>query len=316
MPNAIDRCASCQQPLYVEEHVAGGCDCSDRDLRILLAQQRQRNNSGNPDFASAFMASGPPDLSSIDPGILMSAAGRSEFEGAKQLAGPRGRTQVMAVLDDEAPFTASNAPQPVGPTHHQDDGIGWDLDAADGGNDWTGNWQDHGRHNARVASVASAMDNTDLAAMWMQGTGIPFDPAQLAAPGGDGFEFDTELAVDTSAYPRGGGASGPRFRVDGAPPARPAFDRGLVNDMGPTTVAARVGRDGRFPVLREQPVPRPRVQDIFDQVRAQAARIDAPARPEPRPPVSAIQQARDIQARSRGPSVYDLIRSSPLSSKD
>jgi hypothetical protein len=334
MPNPIDRCGACQQPLYVEDNIPGGCGCPDRDFRVLLAQQRHRNNTGNEDFASTFVAASapPPNLSEVDPGLLMSAAGRSEFEAAQQLAGPsfraaiaqglRGRTEHVAFLDDQTFFgheartmtdTANpnvSSPRQAQPVAPVDDEI--DLDAGD---EWTGNWDGPSRHQARVASTAAQMADVDLAAMWMQGTGIPFDRSQLVAPGGDGFEFDTgELAVDTSAYPRGGGVGGGRFRVDAAPPPRPAFNRGLVNNQGPMTEATRV-RGGRFAVLREQaPAPAP---NIFDQVRADfAAPPPPPPRPEPRTaPVSAVQQARAVQAKPRGPSVYDLIRSNPLRSK-
>ncbi len=312
MPNAIDRCASCHQPVYVEANVQGGCDCNDRDFRVLLAQQRQRNNAGSPDFAAAFVAS-IPNLNEIDPGLLMSAAGRSEYEGARQLAGPqgrpiRGRTEVVAILDDDQAFRASVPDERNEPdTVSFDDGEGIDLDS----DDWTGLSQHTAQsqgHNARVASTAARMDSVDLASMWMQGTGIPYDPSQLIAPGGDGFEFDTgDFVVDARDTPRGGGGgSGARFRVDGGAPPRTPFNRDLVNDQGPMTEAARV-RGGRFPILREVMVA-PRIQ----APRPPPPPVEAPVRPAPR---NAIAQAREMQSRARGPSVYDLIRSNPLRTK-
>ena len=326
MPNPIDRCGACQQPLFVEENIVGACNCHDRDLRILLAQQRHRNTTGNEDFASSFMtaSAAPPNLGEVDPGLLMSAAGRSEFEAARQLAGPpltfrsaaerlRGRTEVAVMFDDDASFgreartmadtnpnvSSPRQAQPVGPV---DDEI--DLDAGD---EWTGTWEDQPRHQARVASVAARMDNVDLAAMWMQGTGIPFDRSQLAAPDHlDDFSFDTgEMAVDTTNYPRGGGVGGGRFRVDRDPPPRTSFNRTRLAQDG--VEIGRIGRGGRFEA-RPLPPPPP---SIFDQVRAEAA-PPPPPREAPRAPVSAVQQARDLQAKPRGPSVYDLIRRNPL----
>jgi hypothetical protein len=315
MPNPIDRCAACQQPLYIEANVAGGCDCQDRDFRILLAQQRHRNSTGNEDFASAFVAAPPPDLSEVDPGILMSAAGRSEYENAQQL---RGRTRFVAHLDDAAVFgpTAGTVTDDArtmlenssyGPP--AEDVFAQEPMVEEEEDDWTGlsaSQQQHHRHNARVANVAARMDNVDLAAMWLEGTGIPFDRAQLAAPAGDGFEFDTgEMAVDTAAYPRGGGVGGGRFRVDGGRPPRTAFNREMINNQGPMTEGGRVR--GRFAVLREQQ-PAPEVN--FAAIRAEAA--PPPPREAPRAPTSAVQQARALQSTSKGPSVYDLIRRNPL----
>lgn len=330
MPNPIDRCGACQQPVYVEENVAGGCGCPDRDFRVLLAQQRHRNNTGNEDFASSFVASPPPALTELDPSFLMSAAGRNEFEAARQLAGPsfrstlaqglRGRTEHVAFLDDAADFGPTartmadtnpnvSSPRQAQPVPPVEDEI--DLDSGD---EWTGQWEDHGRHNARVASTAAQMDSVDLSAMWLQGTGIPFDRSQLVTPDHlDDFQFDTgELAVDTTNYPRGGGVGGGRFRVDQAPPVRPAFNRSRVDDGG--VEIGRVGRGGRFEG-RPLPPPPPPQPNIFEQVRADFA-APPPPRPEPRQaPVSAVQQARALQAKPRGPSVYDLIRSNPLKGK-
>ncbi len=219
MPNALDRCSSCQQPVYAEEGVPGGCDCPDHDFRVLLAQQRLRNNAGNQDFMSVVMAS-TPNLSDVDPDILMSAAGRSEFEAAQSLvrsAAPpvRGRAQYAAMFDDDAHFSNPGQPEPVPPQEEEIE-LG-------GEEEWTGTWQDRNAHNTRVASVAARMDGVDLAAMWLQGTGIPFDRAPLAMAATDDFEFDTgEMAVDATAYPRGGGGGGGgRFREIKLRPSAP-----------------------------------------------------------------------------------------------
>src|SRR5271166_5509170 len=190
MPNAIDRCSSCRQPVYVEEGVVGGCACQDRSFRILLAQQKQRNNAGHMDFASSFVANEAPDLSNVNPALLMSAAGRHEFEAAQQLAGIRGRTQQAVMFDDTSHFTAgtvtedsrtmleNNSYGPPAEDVFAQAPVG-DLDLSDEDGDWTGlSSNEPQRHNARVASVTNRMDGVDLAAMWMQGTGIPYDPSQ------------------------------------------------------------------------------------------------------------------------------------------
>lgn len=305
MPTALDRCSSCRQPVYAEEGVSGGCNCPDHDLRVLLAEQRLRNNKGNPDFAASLMAP-VPALAEVDPGLLMSAAGRNEFEAARSLtfqAVQGVRTREAAMFDDVANWGPPGQPEPVPP---QDDEI-----QLGGDDDWTGEWQDRPRHNARVASVAARMDQVDLAAMWMQGTGIPFDRAQLATPDHlDDFQFDTgDLGtVDVSNYPRGGGGggSGGRFRVDQPTPPRAAFNRGLVNDQGPMREA---GRARGFAILRETG------PGAYQRPAAPPASLPTPTPPSPyeRPaPVSAVEQARALQSRPRGPSVYDLIRNSPL----
>lgn len=327
MPNPIDRCGACQQPVYLEENVAGGCGCPDRDLRVLLAQQRHRNNTGNEDFASAFVANTPPpNLSEVDPGILMSAAGRSEYENAQSLTrGLRGQTHLVAHLDDAAIFgptagtvTDDSRTMLENSSHGPPaEDVFAQQPMEEDEEDWTGlasSEPQRQRHNARVASVAAQMDSVDLAAMWLQGTGIPFDRSQLATPDHlDDFQFDTgELAVDTTNYPRGGGVGGGRFRVDQAPPVRPAFNRGRVADGG--VEIGRIGRGGRFEG-RPLPPPPPPQPTIFEQVRAEFE-APPPPRPEPRQaPVSAVQQARALQAKPRGPSVYDLIRSNPLKGK-
>ena len=273
------------------------------------------------------MASGgPPDLSKIDPGLLMSAAGRNEYEGARQLAGPlRGRTQYASswpvgptagttVTDDARTMLEEHSFGPPSEDVYSQQPIEPEEDIDLGGDeDWTGlaaSQQQHQRHNARVARTTQAMDQVDLAAMWMQGTGIPFDPGQLVAPGGDGFEFDTgEMAVD-AAYPRGGGGGGARFRVDGPAPQRQPFNRTRVDDGG--VEIGRIGRGGRFEGRPPSP-PAPPAPTIFEQVRVVYNSPRPPPPPEPpRPPVSAVQQAREMQSRSKGPSVYDLIRSNPL----
>jgi hypothetical protein len=307
MPNAIDRCGSCGQSVYLEENVEGGCGCPERDFRILLARQRERNNSGKADFASAFMASGPPDISQVDPGLLMSAAGRNEFEAARQLSAFQGISQAAPPAREAAQEVLLNDLQELNNVTAETMDTGDDIDLG-GGDDWTGlGSQQPERHMARVASVAQQMDGTDLAAMWMQGTGIPFDRSQLAAPDHlDDFQFDTELAMDTPG-PRGGGggAVGGRFRVDGGPPPRPAFDRGMINAQGPTVEAARVR--GRFAVLREAG-PREPVGTRPPGVRP----VERSEPASPRAPVSAVQQARELQARSRGPSVYERLRDNPF----
>ena len=311
--------------MFIEENVTGACGCPERDLRILLAQQRQRNGASNQDFASVVMspsrnASSLPDL---DPSMLLSAVGQNELLGAQQLrpnvsaAGcncrsrpcscrSRGQTQHVAYADD-AQF--DNTLLDSGGHVHAPDDEGIDF----GSGDWTGSWQEPRQHNARVAS----MGQVDLAAMWMQGTGIPYDPGQLHAPDHlDDFSFDTgEMNVDATSYPRGGGGGGQRFRVDGAAPARPTFDRSIINNQGPMREAARVGQNGRFAVLREQP-PAPPPPTIFEQVARDAG---VPYRAPPTPDVtvparapSALQQARQLQASSRVPSTYDRLRNNPF----
>lgn len=318
MPNPIDRCGACRQPLYVEANVPGGCDCHDRDFRILLAEQRRRNSSGNEDFASSFSTlQDAPDLSEIDPGLLMSAAGRNEFEAAQSLrptvptlrktpATPAsGRQTEAAMFDDSATWGPPGQTNPVTP---QDDEI--EL----GDDDWTGDWNGSSRHNARVASsMAAGVADVDLSAMWMQGTGIPFDRTQLITPDHlDDFSFDTgEMRVDAGAYPRGGGVGGGRFRVDQAPPARGGFNNTTIPAAGGVEVS-RI-RAGRFQVVRERPArpEPPPPPSIFEQIRAEVAEPAPPPRQESRP-LSAVQQAREVQARSRGPSVYDRLRTNPF----
>jgi hypothetical protein len=315
MPSFVDRCGSCHRPLYAEEGISGGCDCPDRDLRILLARQRVANTSKAPsDFASSFMASEaqqPP----LDMTLLMSEAGRNELRYAQQLAGfPRIPPQIR-----QAQTTPENDDVSFEPTAFEDD-----IDLGGGDVDWTGSWDQTSRHNARTASAARSMDAVDLSAMWMQGSDVPYTPDQLIAPEAlDDFDFNTrDLVVDAPSR-QGGGASSGRFRVDGTPPPRIPFNGGLVG-QGPMVESSRV-RNGRFPVLREQgarPPPPPRT-DFLDQMRAE---LDTPwprqggspiprqsEAPRPPPVRSALEQARALQqSKPTGTSVYDLIRKNPL----
>lgn len=336
MPNPVDKCASCQSPVYAEDGIPGGCGCPERELRLLLANQKDRNSRGNaasaPDFASHFVgrtasADGLPELPAE---LLMSAAGRSELQAAQSfsprgpttfrqaLAAPlRGRTELVAMLDDAAFF--------------QDDSSGDGLDSIEGfdGAGLDGELESAlgaGAQNRRrqVSASASAASSVDLSAMWMQGTGIPYDPAQLAVDGSpnDGFEFDTgDFAMRVPDYPSGGGprGGGVRFRVDQpAPPPRPTFER-------PTREVARVGSNGRFAIITDQARAERAEHPIADDLRAlERMARDAGnhdfniARPEPPPRditanqanarQSAVQQAKVLQARSKIPSVYDRLR--------
>lgn len=275
MPTQIDRCASCGHPVFQEEAISGGCACPERGLRLLLAAERHRNGGGVP-------ARPQPAL---DPVAIMSQSGRGEYEAARRVAArpapPRGRPRVAAVVDEENFF---------------------------GDDDWTGDWRGPVEEAPNVA-----MSQMDLAAMWMQGTGIPFDPSQLVgAPGADDFEFSTGADIDVRAASQApsGGGSGGRFRVDRPAPPRPAFDRTTVNNQGPMREAGRV-RD-RFSVLREvQPAGAPRIP-VVAQVQ------ESFASPEPVPvKLSAIQQARVLRAsvQPSGPSTYDRLRRNTFSEK-
>ena len=254
-----------------------------------------------------MQASAPPDLGQIDPGVLMSAAGRNEFNMARQASGqafsPAPQMTQTQFSERAAgcrcrytPCTCQREARTMleqnswGPPVEGDvfslEEAEEEVSFEDDEGDWTGlSSQAPQRHQARVASAARRIDDLDLAAMWMQGTGIPYDRGQLAAPGGDGFEFDTgEMNVD--AVPRGGGGgggSGARFRVDGGAPRAPAFNRELINNQGPMVEGARVRG---FAVLRETGpgATRPRPE------RPQAER---PA-PTPRP-MAVVMNGRQIR---------------------
>lgn len=43
MPRQIEFCNDCSSPVYVEDNAPGGCRCSQRDIYVLLAQQRLQN---------------------------------------------------------------------------------------------------------------------------------------------------------------------------------------------------------------------------------------------------------------------------------
>jgi hypothetical protein len=282
MPNPIDRCASCGQPVYCEEAVPNSCGCPERELRILLAQQRQRNNSGNTEFTATFLAS-VPSLDTIDPGIFMSPQGRTEFDAARQLAGPT---------------TAARAQQAV---QHLDEPPGFDLE--DG--DWTGLDAPQPTHNARTAT-AGHIGEVDLAAMWMEGSGIPYDRSQLVVTSAEDFEFSTEMDVGGPG-PRGGG--GARFRVDGSTPRPPMNEVGRVR--GHTILRERPERPERPPrdVLADLVQNRERVDPSITRTRP-----EAPVAAER--PVSAVQQARLLQAQARTPSIYSTMRNNPIGSDD
>jgi hypothetical protein len=296
MPSPIDHCTSCRRPVYANQGTPGECSCPEAGLRVLLAQERARNNRENSDFVSGFVqtpVARPPvargvrtasqELPDLDPTMFLSPAGRQEMQAAQSMPFPSGR-----------PIRGQTAVA----THFDDAGLF--EEGSDFGN--------------RTASAAPAVD---LESMWMASTGIPYEPGETSS-GLDGFEFttydpqDIDLDLERPAVgPRNGGA---RFRVDQPPPARPPVPRPVSMERGPMREVTRV-REGRFSVLREDPIPVPR-EEFNEMVRDALPARPRPSAAELNAKQSAIQQARTLQENAKRPTAYQHLLANSLGDDD
>ncbi len=297
MPSPIDHCTSCRRPVYANQGTPGECSCPEAGLRVLLAQERARNNRGNSDFVSGFMQPqvAPPPvargvrtasqaLPDLDPTMLLSPAGRQEMQAAQSMPFPaarpiRGQTAVAVQFDDAGLFEES---------------------------------QNFGSRTASAPAV-------DLESMWMANTGIPYEPGSSVMDDGlTDFEFTTyepqDLDLDLER-PVGGSRGGVRFRVDQPPPPRPIATRPVASERGPMREVTRV-REGRFSVLREDSSPS---RDEFTNMVRDAIPASRPTRPsaaELNAKQSAIQQARTLQENAKRPTAYQHLLANSLGDDD
>lgn len=164
---------------------------------------------------------------------------------------------------------------------------------------------DDAAHFGEEAGRSTALPQVNLEELWLQNSGVPYDPSELESTTvatTDDFEFgsdDVDIDIDTPPRHGGGRVGGERFRVDRPPPQRPQFVA-RPPEPGPQGGPMReAGRVGRFAILREEggrpePAPPPRAPQ-------QATRV-AHARP------SALEQSRAMQSRQKLPNIYDRIR--------
>ncbi len=146
----------------------------------------------------------------------------------------------------------------------------------------------------------------NLEAMWMQNSGIPYEPGEspVTSSSNDfGFDsYDYQIDINEEATPRyGGRVGGARFRVDRPLEPRPSFSPGRP-EPGPQGGNMReVGRSGRFSILAEMertapppPPPAPRAM---------------PPRVASSGPRNALARSREIQAQLQSrPTAYDRIQ--------
>jgi hypothetical protein len=114
MPTPIDQCSSCGRQVFAEDKVAGACDCSERSLRLLLAQERRKNAANLPTATGSVHDH--QSLSEVPPELWMSPSGLRELEAAQTArpllgrtasSGPEGvRTASQSVPDLEALWLA------------------------------------------------------------------------------------------------------------------------------------------------------------------------------------------------------------------
>jgi len=174
--------------------------------------------------------------------------------------------------------------------------------------------------NTPVLDVLSATSLPELEEMWLQGSGVPYEPGALESAPSDYSDFEFSSSEDDSPGPRVGGE---RFRIDRPLPARAAFSPGAPVE-GPQGGALReIARVGRFPVmaagerfrvseprqvgsLRERPefpilpLPAP-----FRRSASAPSRPSAPAPVER--PTTGLERAREVQARERLPTAFERI---------
>lgn len=176
------------------------------------------------------------------------------------------------------------------------------------------------RHNRRQAAAAPPVNLEEL---WMQNSGVPYEPGETST-GYEDFEFSSDEAdidIDTPRPSGGRRVGGERFQVGRDPPPRtPPMSREIVAGPqgGPMREIARVGR---FPVLGEERPPNREpliveVPTVLSRIQTQLARQErerAPRERTPRhvppPPRNAMDQSRVMQAKERLPTVYDRLQS-------
>lgn len=161
---------------------------------------------------------------------------------------------------------------------------------------------------------APTLANVNLEEMWLNGTGIPYEPSEIPVVADDGFEFSSgEEDIDLGGPPIGPRTGGVRFRVDRAP-----SERGLVNDQRAMRQVNQV-RNGRFALLAEDPAPRQEgtpVATIADRIATRTGVMRPPPRDitasDANARQSVMQQARVLQERAKRPTVYDRLRNNPI----
>lgn len=114
-------------------------------------------------------------------------------------------------------------------------------------------------------------------------------------------EFDAEFNFDGPV--RTGGVSGPRFRVDQAPPARRPFESRVSSQVDGVVVGRR-GNNGRFQVAPVRPPAT--VAQVRSEFHARA--LDSRASQVARYEAKAAQQPAPAPAAAPSTTAYDVIR--------
>ncbi len=198
MAQFLERCSSCQSPIYLEDSVPGACSCLEGDLRQLLARRRIASGAATPAPARmtrvASMVQQPlphrESLPELSPEMFLSSGALREVQAA---AGMRNRSHIM--VDPKRFTTTVRMDRPAAVE------VDFDLDM-DGAIEMSmGN-----------GPAPSGLD-AQLASIWERG---------VAADLGNDFQVDfsagDDIDLDTPSRGPLGDPRGSRFRVDRPPP--------------------------------------------------------------------------------------------------
>jgi len=273
MPVPLDKCASCQLPVFAEDAVPGGCGCPERELRVLLAQRRKANEG---------VGLRPPNMNrdclpALTPEMLMSSEGRSEFRAAQ---GIRGRTVDAVMLDEAMNFEA-----PARHNHRQASAPQVNLEEL-----WmvnSGIPYEPGETSTGPEDFEFTSDEADIDV----GTPRPSGGRQV---GGQRFQVGRDPVPRTPPMSR---------------EVVPGPQGGPMREIGRAGRFAVLGEipPPREPLMVEVPTVLSRIQTQLNRDRPERpARQEQPERQAR--PRNAMEQSRVMQAKERLPTVYDRIQ--------
>jgi len=258
MPQFVEQCPACNNPIYLEDNVQGSCECLEGGLRQLLAR-KQRARGGvqyvgrdtRPTMARvASQATQRPQLQArqlpeLSPEMFLSNGALREVQAASQVLGPRPPAPVD-------PRRVTSEQWATG----RHSGEGFDLDLSmDSAIEQAMN-----ERAQETAELASSIAN-----LWRGSVArdIGEDAASIEFTTNEDISFEPPDLPVRAPLPD---PRNPRFRVDRPPPGPPPFRRETMNADG-------------YDVIPYEETPRP-MREI-GQVRGARILTDRGARPAP-----------------------------------
>lgn len=268
MPQFVEQCPSCNNPIYLEDNVTGSCECLEGGLRQLLAR-KQRARGGvqhvgrdtRPTMTRTASQAAPPmiqrqplqrpqpqarQLPELSPEMFLSNGALREVQAAVQVMGPRPMPPA-----DPRRVTSERWAQGRHSAIELDD---FDL-SMDGAIEAAMNERDQGPPELGDA----------LASLW-RGT-VEADIGEAAAIE---FSSNEDISFDPPARAPLPDPRGSRFRVDRPPPQPEPFRRETMNADG-------------YEVMPRSFEENPRPMREIGQARGMRILTDRGARPAPEP---------------------------------